>query len=98
MHRLCRSIALCALVAVAAGVPDARAALVVAQAQPKIRPGMSQDEVRAAIGRPPSNWRIGWTGATIWRYVTTTTDTFFDVEFGPDGRVTSSGAIFVSPN
>jgi outer membrane protein assembly factor BamE (lipoprotein component of BamABCDE complex) len=62
----------------------------VEQAQTKIKPGMTKDEVRAVLGRPHRQGEYGQYG-TEWDYWETMfVGSVLRVYFGPDGRVRGS--------
>jgi outer membrane protein assembly factor BamE (lipoprotein component of BamABCDE complex) len=52
----------------------------------RVRPGMTMDEVTAAIGKPLKVRRYGKVEAT-WGYLTGEHDVWFLVDFGRDGKV-----------
>jgi hypothetical protein len=53
--------------------------------------------VQAALGMPQHNRHIGRTGEDVWRYATIRFDTWFEVGFGREGRVTSAQLVWVPP-
>lgn len=57
-----------------------------------IQPGMTQDEVRRALGAPDETMRFPLSGNVAWDYRTLDTWGYivdFSVTFGPDGRAES---------
>lgn len=60
-----------------------------------VKVGMSQDEVRAAIGVPARNITFKATGLTTWTYQRADVETVFDVDFGTNGKVTAAGGRLV---
>lgn len=65
--------------------------------QAMVHMGMSKDEVTQAIGKPVRTQIFRRLGITTWSYGTTDYferkgDRIFDVDFGADGKVKSSGA------
>jgi hypothetical protein len=67
-------------------------------AETQIRPGQSQSEVEALIGRPDGGVRrIDYTKHVIWRYQTRVPETFLMVEFNESGHVVSAARQWVNP-
>lgn len=60
----------------------------------RIRPGMSEPEVIAILGRPGARKHYPLAGDTSlsWRYLDQPNTRMFVVDFGPDGRVLRSGS------
>ncbi len=62
----------------------------VGEAQKRIKPGMTKDEVRAILGRPRHEMEYGRDGSE-WRYwETMMVGSVLEIDFGPDDCVTSS--------
>jgi len=62
-----------------------------------VRPDMTKDQVRTALGMPPRARHVGRTGEDVWRYPTPKFETFLEVVFNREGRVTSSQLVWVPP-
>ena len=75
---------------------DARAT-VDTSAVTQIKPDMTKDQVRAALGQPPRARHVGRTGEDVWRYPTPKFETFLEIVFSRDGRVISSQLVWVPP-
>lgn len=65
--------------------------------QAMVHMGMSMDDVTQAIGKPMRKQIYRRVGTTTWTYGTTDYferrgDRIFEVDFGPDGKVKSTGA------
>jgi outer membrane protein assembly factor BamE (lipoprotein component of BamABCDE complex) len=74
----------------ALGAQAAAGVTVLPKQETLVQPGMTQDEVRAAIGRPASHERYALSGLSTWRYETPAGQYEFTVDFGQDGRVTAA--------
>lgn len=62
-----------------------------------VKQGMTMDEVTQALGKPARKQVYRRIGQTTWVYSTTDYferrgDRIYEVDFGPDGKVKSSGA------
>jgi outer membrane protein assembly factor BamE (lipoprotein component of BamABCDE complex) len=64
--------------------------------QAQIRPGMTMDEVTAAIGKPEKVRKYG-KGEATWGYRTRQNDIWFLVDFGRDGKVKLAKEQIVTP-
>jgi outer membrane protein assembly factor BamE (lipoprotein component of BamABCDE complex) len=59
--------------------------------QPLVKPGMSQDQVRAALGTPARSTQFHGQHTTTWTYQRPEVETVFDVDFGSEGKVIATG-------
>jgi outer membrane protein assembly factor BamE (lipoprotein component of BamABCDE complex) len=55
-----------------------------------VKVGMTQDEVRAAIGVPTRSLQFKATDRTTWTYLRPDVESVFDVDFSADGKVVSA--------
>jgi hypothetical protein len=62
-----------------------------ARDQQLVKVGMTQDEVRAALGKPARTLRLQASSATTWTYQRPEVEVVFDVDFGSDGKVITAG-------
>jgi hypothetical protein len=86
-----RPIALAAFGLAALGAQAAIGLQVTKDQEAQIRPGMSLDDVRGALGQPASHVKYGSDpGPTCTYRVAGGTDNLYDVDFGADGRVLSA--------
>ena len=84
------------LIAGAAAATAAPAGFTVTQKeQQQVRIGMTQDEVRAALGTPARNIHFQQTDRTTWTYQRAEIELVFDVEFGADGKVVAAAERYV---
>ncbi len=83
--------------ALAAVLLPASAQVVNADAQAKVAVGMSMAEVQAQIGPPRGKRHVGPTKHDFWRWRSTNPEDFFEVDFGPDGRVAGKSVVWVPP-
>ena len=98
LRRFARSACLLSALLVATSLlPPAARAMVDTSAQARIQPGMTKQDVQAALGRPERNRHIGRTGEDVWRYSTPKFETWLEIGFGSDGRVVSSQLVWVPP-
>jgi outer membrane protein assembly factor BamE (lipoprotein component of BamABCDE complex) len=83
---------LAAALLLAAAVAQAATGFTVTAAQEKqIKPGMSRDAVRAALGRPAHNVKYRAEPGRTWTYgVKGKTDMVFDIDFDASGQVLST--------
>ena len=61
---------------------------------PLIKPGMTQDEVQQALGRPARTQHYSLSQSTTWTYDVdplSAEQVIFDVDFNAQGRVAASG-------
>jgi outer membrane protein assembly factor BamE (lipoprotein component of BamABCDE complex) len=56
--------------------------------QAQVKRGMTMDEVTQLLGKPQRTRKYG-RGEATWGYATKRSDTWFLVDFGPDGKVKS---------
>lgn len=62
-----------------------------AQDQQLVKTGMTQDEVRAALGTPSRSLQFQGLHTTTWTYQRPEVNIVFDVDFGSDGKVIATG-------
>ena len=62
-----------------------------ARDQQLVKVGMTQDEVRAALGTPARSLRLQGLHTTTWVYQRPEAELVFDVDFSNDGKVIASG-------
>jgi outer membrane protein assembly factor BamE (lipoprotein component of BamABCDE complex) len=79
------------LMAAAALAHAAPGFTVQARDQQLVKAGMTQDEVRAALGTPSRRLQFPGLHTSTWTYQRPEVDIVFDVDFGSDGKVTAAG-------
>lgn len=101
-NTLTRSLSGLARAAAAAGLVGAVFAaqaavgfVVTPKAERAVQAGMTQDDVLQVLGRPAHDLRFKGKDGSTWVYRRADTETVFDVDFGPDGKVVNSGARLV---
>ena len=62
-----------------------------ARDQQLVKVGMTQDEVRTALGKPARTLHLEAMSATTWTYQRPEMEVVFDVDFGRDGKVIAAG-------
>ncbi len=90
-HRLLRNSLCAALLFGAVAVQAASGFIVTTAQQALIKPGMSRDEVRLALGRPAHNYKYPAERGRTWTYgVSGSDEKVFDIDFSTDGKVKST--------
>ena len=62
-----------------------------ARDQQLVKAGMTQEQVRAALGTPARSLQFQGLHTTTWTYQRPEVGIVFDVDFGNDGRVIATG-------
>ena len=83
-----RTAGMAALMLAGAAVAHAAPGFTVqARDQQLVKLGMTQDEVRAALGTPARSLHLQGLHTTTWTYQRPDAELVFDVDFGNDGKV-----------
>ena len=87
-----RAAGMAALLMAAAALAHAAPGFTVqAQDQQLVKIGMTQDQVRAALGTPARSLQFQGLHTTTWTYQRPEVEIVFDVDFGNDGKVIATG-------